>query len=652
MTNQKLIRSTFLAAAMSVSAAGASTAFGVEQGQYQPGQPGKQIPQGNTSVTQELNRMFQESGQQMPSMNPQELPNANAPTQGQIRPLHPENPLQSEPHGNSKQMQPANGSKNPGRLSRFFQKLRGKPDSNTTPDNLSYRPPVPPDYQNAGSSTAATGARNGQPQGQKQLPQQSQSSTNAPRPATAQINQGSKASATPAAHSSTQNSTQNSTQDSTQFTNGAMSRIPPRSGATVRPTGSARPVPSSPGAAGERTTYTQPGSAPGFMSTAGVSTVIQKQPAAPPLKDKFQEEFIRENAGEAVNPRIVRDETKTTAAASVAAKDAVSGFENPFLDTRDSIEAAELLDLDSLIEIPRATAEPVQADVLKTRPVVQVPAASAELETPQAQKARVVREPQEPVTTNENVLSEEAVEPINENPFTGVQLDASEASVVAGQDRVSEGESATFGTPVAPMEDFNSDLPAIDLPPVEDEDSTDVDVTEPNPAPESSETAIEAAGSSADDSGRAELQSGADVPSAMNAADTERLRQTAEQERRQRQQRQILVRAGQTGFKGFCPVMLRERRELVEANPQFTSTFGLQTYTFSSAESKIAFDSDPSRYAPAAGGSDVVVLVNSGEEQAGQLDYALWYRDRLYLFRSRETMTLFSKDPQRFASQY
>ena len=97
---------------------------------------------------------------------------------------------------------------------------------------------------------------------------------------------------------------------------------------------------------------------------------------------------------------------------------------------------------------------------------------------------------------------------------------------------------------------------------------------------------------------------------------------------------------------------LRERRELVEANDQFTSTFGLQTYTFSSAESKAAFDAKPSRYAPAACGSDVVVLVNSGEEQAGQLDYALSYRDRLYLFRSRETMTLFSKDPQRFASQY
>ena len=61
---------------------------------------------------------------------------------------------------------------------------------------------------------------------------------------------------------------------------------------------------------------------------------------------------------------------------------------------------------------------------------------------------------------------------------------------------------------------------------------------------------------------------------------------------------------------------------------------------------------DPSRYAPAAGGSDVVLLVNTGEEQPGLLDYTLWYRDRLYMFRSRETMASFSSNPSKFANQY
>ena len=97
---------------------------------------------------------------------------------------------------------------------------------------------------------------------------------------------------------------------------------------------------------------------------------------------------------------------------------------------------------------------------------------------------------------------------------------------------------------------------------------------------------------------------------------------------------------------------LRDRRVLVDVNPDLTTTFGLQTYTFSSTECRAAFEADPSRYAPAAGGRDVVLLVNSGEEQPGMLDYALWYRDRLYMFRSRETMAMFNQDPLRFANQY
>ncbi|MCA9009099.1 MAG: hypothetical protein KDB01_05100, partial [Planctomycetaceae bacterium] len=94
MSNQKFIRRTLLATAFTISAVQATQVFGFQQTQYQPGQPGAQIPQGNTSVTQELNRMFRESGQEMPSMNPQELPNGNHPIQGQIRLRQPQNPGQ------------------------------------------------------------------------------------------------------------------------------------------------------------------------------------------------------------------------------------------------------------------------------------------------------------------------------------------------------------------------------------------------------------------------------------------------------------------------------------------------------------------------------------------------------------------------------
>ncbi|MCA9063901.1 MAG: hypothetical protein KDA96_12605, partial [Planctomycetaceae bacterium] len=151
------------------------------------------------------------------------------------------------------------------------------------------------------------------------------------------------------------------------------------------------------------------------------------------------------------------------------------------------------------------------------------------------------------------------------------------------------------------------------------------------------------------------IQNHVTPPAVQNASPeliTERERHASETDRRNRQRQLIAARAGQTGFKGFCPVMLRDYRELVDADPQFQGTFGLQTYNFSSAQALAEFEVDPARYAPAAGGSDIVILVNSGEERSGLLDYALWYRDRLYLFSSRETMSEFSRDPRRFAHQY
>lgn len=122
--------------------------------------------------------------------------------------------------------------------------------------------------------------------------------------------------------------------------------------------------------------------------------------------------------------------------------------------------------------------------------------------------------------------------------------------------------------------------------------------------------------------------------------------------RREQQRYRIMSRAGQTGFKGFCPVELRDNRELIDSRQTYEARFGLQTYRFSSAAAKTAFEANPARYAPAAGGSDVVLLVNTGEELEGSLDFCLWYRDRLYMFRSRETQAIFSADPQKFASQY
>lgn len=116
--------------------------------------------------------------------------------------------------------------------------------------------------------------------------------------------------------------------------------------------------------------------------------------------------------------------------------------------------------------------------------------------------------------------------------------------------------------------------------------------------------------------------------------------------------RKIGARVGQRGLKGFCPVVLRDRRDLVDANPHYYSIYESKIYCFSSASAKKEFDRSPDRYAPVAGGIDVVVKTNSDQEIDGMLDYGAWYKDRLFLFSSPESVEAFSHNPQSYAAAY
>jgi len=120
---------------------------------------------------------------------------------------------------------------------------------------------------------------------------------------------------------------------------------------------------------------------------------------------------------------------------------------------------------------------------------------------------------------------------------------------------------------------------------------------------------------------------------------------TAPSETQQKLSR-IAERHGLTGFKGFCPVMLRDYRELVDAKLEHTTTYEGRQYWFSSAAAKETFLLHPAEYAPARGGNDVVIFDEVGEQREGSLDHAVWYRGRLYLFDSSETQAAFAAQPQ------
>ena len=111
-------------------------------------------------------------------------------------------------------------------------------------------------------------------------------------------------------------------------------------------------------------------------------------------------------------------------------------------------------------------------------------------------------------------------------------------------------------------------------------------------------------------------------------------------------------RIGQHGLKGFCPVALSEQRQLVDAVPVYSATYQSKRYYFSSAEALAHFEQAPQKYAPVAGGTDVVVQANSEQTVNGTLDFAVWYKDRLFLFSSPESAEAFSLNPHPYASPY
>lgn len=110
----------------------------------------------------------------------------------------------------------------------------------------------------------------------------------------------------------------------------------------------------------------------------------------------------------------------------------------------------------------------------------------------------------------------------------------------------------------------------------------------------------------------------------------------------------IAERGELRGLKGFCPVALRDDRDLKNALPEHHSTFQGRTYYFSTADAKTAFDENPKQYAPISGGQDVVLLKEKVTKE-GSLDHAVWFKDRLYLFTSQKTLEQFVATPKEFA---
>ena len=112
---------------------------------------------------------------------------------------------------------------------------------------------------------------------------------------------------------------------------------------------------------------------------------------------------------------------------------------------------------------------------------------------------------------------------------------------------------------------------------------------------------------------------------------------------------QIASRKGAAGLKGFCPVRLRDHRDLADGHPEFRVQHQGRVYALSSAEALKTFLSDPEKYIPAANGYDVVVHQQSGDTVEGILDHSAWFKGKLYLFTSAENKDAFVANPATYA---
>ena len=284
----------------------------------------------------------------------------------------------------------------------------------------------------------------------------------------------------------------------------------------------------------------------------------------------------------------------------------------------DTVQLGEAAPLPVAAEPPKAV-DPFSEDALfpgsaapaaalTTAAESPVLAPAAEAETTVATEAAPT-EPAPPVV-------EEA--PVDENPYSGLTLDADPFSNPAAL------QAATVAPREIPVDTGNASQETVEgTPPVL------------MPLPSSNTVEAEDAPLVVDD---AEVSP---RPRPVPRVGSERTR--AKQEL-------IAARKGLRGLKGFCPVVLREDRDLVDAHSQFRAVYNSKTYYLSTSQAVAAFHSDPAKYAPAARGCDVIHLAITGEELEGTLDFAVWYKGRLYLFSSAETMDTFVSAPSSHAT--
>ena len=104
-------------------------------------------------------------------------------------------------------------------------------------------------------------------------------------------------------------------------------------------------------------------------------------------------------------------------------------------------------------------------------------------------------------------------------------------------------------------------------------------------------------------------------------------------------------------FNGTCIVNAIENREIVAGSTEHTLLYKGQQLLFSSEENKLKFEAHPSAYWPMLDGLCPITLLIDEKEVHGDLQFAAFFRKRLWVFTTEQNFRQFLDEPTEIADE-
>ena len=101
---------------------------------------------------------------------------------------------------------------------------------------------------------------------------------------------------------------------------------------------------------------------------------------------------------------------------------------------------------------------------------------------------------------------------------------------------------------------------------------------------------------------------------------------------------------------GYCPVELIENQAWTLGDQRWSAEHDGVLYRFAKEAHMNRFMEEPGRYIPVKGGKDPVLLMQENKTISGRTDFCAIYKNRLYMFSSRESLTAFRQNPKKYVS--